>query len=77
MTSFDRTEFFEQFGRRLRLVRVHRGLSQVVLAHRAGFVPQHISNLERGFKQPTLFSVFVLAEVLEIHPKSLLFGDED
>ncbi len=73
---FDRAEFSAHLGRRLRLYRLHRGLSQVVLAHRAGFVVQTISNIERGFTLPPLFTVFVLAEVLEIHPKDLLFGEE-
>ncbi len=77
MTPFDRTEFPTQFGRRLRLVRNHRGLSQIELAHRAGYVPQTISNMERGIAFPYLVTVFVLAEVLEIHPKILLFGEEE
>jgi DNA-binding XRE family transcriptional regulator len=52
-------------------------MSQVVLAHRAGYVPQTISNLERGFKVPSLFTAFILAEVLEVHPRLLLFGEEE
>ncbi len=75
--AFDRTEFPVQFGRRLRQWRHLRGMSQVVLAHRAGYVTQTISNLERGFAPPLLTTVFVLAEVLEVHPKTLLFGEEE
>jgi transcriptional regulator with XRE-family HTH domain len=74
---FDRTEFPTRFGKRLRQWRNLRGMSQVVLAHRAGYVPQTISNLERGFTPPSLIVTFVLAEVLEVHPKVLLFGEED
>jgi len=74
---FDRAEFPYRFGRRLREMRNLRGMSQVVLAHRAGYVPQTISNLERGFKVPSLFTAFILAEVLEVHPRLLLFGEEE
>lgn len=73
---FDRAEFVAQFGRRVRSMRTMRGLSQVALAHRAGYVPHTISNIERGFTFPSLLTVFVLAEVLEVHPKTLLFGEE-
>ncbi len=74
---FDRGEFVAQFGHRLRLVRNHRGLTQFEVAHRAGYVKQTISNLERGFSLPSLLVVFALAEVLEVHPKALLFGEEE
>lgn len=74
---FDRDEFVAQFGKRLRALRTFRGLSQVAFAHRAGYVPQTVSNLERGFTFPSLIAVIVFAEVLEVHPKALLFGDEE
>lgn len=74
---FDRVEFPTQFGNRLRQWRHLRGLSQVALAHRAGYVTQTISNLERGLWPPSLIAVFILAEVLEVHPKTLLFGEEE
>lgn len=73
---FDRDEFTTQFGRRLRSVRDMRGLSQLETAHRAGYHPQTLSNLERGLSLPSLLAVFVLSEVLEVHPKTLLFGEE-
>ena len=76
MPRFDRAQFLIEFGQRLRRWRCERGMSQLELAHRSGFAAQHISNLERG-KPPTLFSAFVLAEALEVHPKILLFGEEE
>lgn len=74
---FDRYEFAARFGRRLRAWRVERRLTQPVLAAQAGYSQQTISNLERGFTLPALGVVFVLAEVLEVHPRLLLFGEED
>jgi DNA-binding XRE family transcriptional regulator len=52
-------------------------MTQVTLAAIAGYVPQTISNLERGLTCPSLTAVFVLSEVLDVHPKTLLFGEEE
>lgn len=70
------SEFEGNFGRHLRLVRSSRRMSQTTLAAISGFGTQHISNLERGLKCPSLIAVFVLAEALEVHPKLLMFGEE-
>ena len=72
---FDRREFAVHFGKRLRAVRVLRRMSQFELAHRSGYVKQTISNLERGFCPPSLPTAFTLAEVLDVHPQDLLFGE--
>jgi transcriptional regulator with XRE-family HTH domain len=74
---FDRNEFATSFGRRLRSLRDTKGMSQAVLGDKSGYVPQTISNLERGLTFPSLVAVFVLAEVLEVHPETLLFGKEE
>lgn len=52
-------------------------MSQTTLAHRAGYTPQTISNLERGLFLPSLVAVFVLAESLEVEARELLFGIEE
>lgn len=74
---FDPVGFPGRLGKRLRAARVERHMSQMTLADVVGLTPQTISNLERGFTAPSLFAVFVLAEALEVHPKDLLFGDEE
>jgi DNA-binding XRE family transcriptional regulator len=75
-THFDRHDFQLAFGKRLRATRDALGMSQSVLAHTAGYVPQTVSNIERGLTFPSLVAVFVFAEVLHIHPRELLFGKE-
>lgn len=58
------------FGTSLKTVRKRRGLSQEdfsVLSSRT-----YVSTLERGQKSPTLSKVEELAEVLGVHPLSLL-----
>lgn len=72
----DRNEFQRQFGERVRTFRTNRDLSQVVLGAKAGYTFQTISNIERGLVWPSLMTVFVLAEVFDVHPKALLFGEE-
>lgn len=58
------------FGRALRHVRVARGLPQEdfdLVSSRT-----YISALERGLKSPTLPKVGSLAEVLSVHPLTLI-----
>jgi transcriptional regulator with XRE-family HTH domain len=71
----DRTEFQTQFGDRLSSLRRAKSLSQFDLAEKAGYTSRTICNLEGGFVWPALMTVFVLAEVLDVHPKTLLFGE--
>ena len=44
------------------------GLSQEALALECGLDRTYISLLERGLRQPTLSTVFALAQVLNVQP---------
>ena len=52
------------FGRVLRTRRSALGLSQEELAHRAGLTPRYISLLECDHRQPTISTVYLLAQGL-------------
>jgi transcriptional regulator with XRE-family HTH domain len=52
------------FGQVLRTHRTEKGLSQEALADAAGLDRTYISMLERGLRQPTLGSLFALADAL-------------
>ena len=54
------------FGRVLREIRQERGLSQEQLGFDSGYHRTYISFLERGKKNPTLATVFDLAETLKM-----------
>jgi transcriptional regulator with XRE-family HTH domain len=54
------------FGRVLQEVRKERGLSQEQLGFESGYHRTYISFLERGKKNPTLATVFDLAETLKL-----------
>lgn len=58
------------FGKALRNIRIARGLSQQDFM--AVVSREHISRLERGISQPNLEIVEGLAQVLGVHPLSLL-----
>jgi transcriptional regulator with XRE-family HTH domain len=54
------------FGRVLREVRQERGISQEQLGFDSGCHRTYISFLERGKKNPTLATIFNLAETLHL-----------
>jgi len=60
----------QAFGKALREIRRSKGLSQEKMARAASRV--YISSLERGLKSPTLITVEMIANELEIHPLTLL-----
>ena len=62
----------DRFGRVLREVRKAQGLSQEELAHRSGYHPTYIGQLERGKKSPSLRTIESLATVLKTSGSELL-----
>lgn len=58
------------FAKALKNVRLARGLSQEAFSLASSRT--YVSSLERGLKTPTLNKVDDLAEVLEVHPLTLL-----
>jgi transcriptional regulator with XRE-family HTH domain len=55
----------EMFGRRLRQVRLRKGVTQEWLAGVAGMSEAYISNMEHGFKVPSLTTIIRLAVALD------------
>lgn len=67
-----------QFGIALRAVRKARGLSQEAFGLQSSRT--YVSTLERGLKSPTLNKLDELAEVMGVHPITLLilaYADQD
>lgn len=54
----------EVFGRRLRELRLKRGLTQHDLAVASGLTDAYVSNMENGFAVPSLTTVLRLAVAL-------------
>jgi len=53
-------------GRNVRRVRGGLGLTQEQFAEKSGFSQQYISDLERGLRNPTVVTVFELAQALGV-----------
>ena len=54
------------FGKVLRQLRTNTGISQEKLALDVGLDRTYISLMERGLRTPTLYTIFLLAERLDI-----------
>lgn len=59
-------------GRNVHDIRKSRGLTQEQLAERSGFSQQYISGLEQGRRNPTVVSLFELAQALSVQPIDLI-----
>jgi len=60
------------FGIVLREARAASGLSQESLAAEAGLDRTYISLLERGQRQPSLETIFILAVALAVSPSEIV-----
>lgn len=65
------------FGKRIRSIRVSKGISQEKLAERCGLHPTYIGQIERGEKSPTLDTVDKLSAGLEISVGELFYNMEN
>jgi transcriptional regulator with XRE-family HTH domain len=59
-------------GDNVRRIRNEAGMTQEQLAERSGFTQQYVSDLERGRRNPTVVSLFELAQALGTTPVKLL-----
>lgn len=64
-------------GRNVRRLRLAGAMTQEQFAERSGFSQQYISDLERGRRNPTIVSVFELAQALGAKPVDLLATDKE
>ena len=64
-------------GRNVRRARHAAGLTQEQLSERSGFTQGYLSGLERGQRNPTVVSVFELAQALGVDHLDLLRPDAE
>jgi transcriptional regulator with XRE-family HTH domain len=77
MTDGDDKEAHQRrvsFGRRVRVLREVKSLSQEQLAEMAGLHRTYVSSLERGQRNVGLDNVFALAKALGVSPAELFQG---
>lgn len=64
-------------GRNARAARIAAGLTQEQLSVVSGFSQQYISGLERGLRNPTVVTVYELAQALSTTPVALMTPDAE
>lgn len=64
-------------GKRIKEARISKGYTQEQLAKKVGTAIIYLSEIERGFKSPSLTMFVKLAEVLEVSADALLRDDLD
>lgn len=64
-------EIFVRFGRRLRELRLEKGISQEKLAELAGLHRTYVSSVERGGRNVSLQNIEKLADALEVEIAAL------
>ncbi len=65
------TEFCRAFGAHLKSLRIEKGFKKRQFANEVEMEYSHFSKIERGDTNPTITTVYKLAEVLKVHPKEL------
>ena len=63
----------KQFGKRVRDLRLAKGLSQEELAFRAGVHRTYLGGIERGERNPALKNIAAIAKALDITLSELFF----
>ena len=63
-------------GRNFARLRLAKGLTQEKFAEISGFTQQYVSGLERGRRNPTIVTLFHLAQALGVSHVDLVTPDE-
>lgn len=63
-------------GRNLARLRRERGLTQEELEARSGLSQQYLSSLERGQRNPTVITLYEIAQALEVSHVELVKPDD-
>lgn len=63
-------------GRNVARLRREKGLTQEEVAERSGFSQQYLSSLERGQRNPTVITLYELAQALGVSHVELVAPDD-
>jgi transcriptional regulator with XRE-family HTH domain len=70
--NIDKDEVSKEFGQVIVENRKKIGISQENLAYDAGLARSFLSELERGIKQPSITTLFLLANSLKTSPSKMI-----
>ncbi|WP_114391251.1 helix-turn-helix domain-containing protein [Notoacmeibacter marinus] len=63
-------------GRNFARLRREKGLTQEQVEERSGFSQQYLSSLENGRRNPTVITLFELAQALDVNHVELVMPNE-
>ena len=74
MSSMEKLEILKKVGRKIQEIRLNRGLTQVELVGKieGEIDTTNISRIEAGRTNPTVYTLFRIAEALEVRLNDLL-----
>jgi transcriptional regulator with XRE-family HTH domain len=61
----------QKFGKRLKTLRIDKGLTQLELAERLDMSPNFVGMIERGERNTTVENIFKISRALGIKPSNL------
>jgi transcriptional regulator with XRE-family HTH domain len=65
-----------EIGRKIKLLRLERGLNLQVMANKSGFTKGYLSKVENSKKAPPVSTLLTLAKVLEVNISAIFSEDE-
>ena len=74
MSSMEKSEILKKIGKKIQEIRLNRGLTQVELVGKieGEIDTTNISRIESGRTNPTVYTLFRIAEALEVRLNDLL-----
>lgn len=74
MSSMEKSEILKKVGKKIQEIRLNRGLTQVELVGKieGEIDTTNISRIEAGRTNPTVYTLFRIAEALEVRLNDLL-----
>ena len=77
MSSMEKSDLLKNVGKRIQELRESKGLTQVDLAGKIHgvFDTTNVSRIESGRTNPTLYTLYRIAEALEVDLKDLVTFD--
>jgi transcriptional regulator with XRE-family HTH domain len=72
VTKIRNQKAINAFGKKIKTLRKSKGLSQYNLAFEANIDRSQVIAIENGTGNPTISTIYALAEALKVKPKELL-----
>lgn len=74
MSSMEKSDLLELFGKRIKNLRLEKGMSQVDLVARmqGNIDTTNISRIESGRTNPTIYTLYRLSDALEVSMSELI-----